>query len=131
MLTSTLADYLELIGIGIVGTNIFVEYLPATENNYDVAITSTGGLVSPDGLRVPYTVQIRTRSENPQTAYTTLMDIYDNIHGKTNFNLPDDTHVVSIYGLQSAPLNIGRDNNDKQEYTLNFTVNIVHTVMND
>lgn len=123
MIASLLADYLEDQGLGTVATDIFVGYLPSQPDTA-LAVYPYQGPAPDVGL--PYdhpNVQLRSRSSDPQLAYSRLMDVYSALHGLHHITL-GTTWVTSVTALQSEPASLGRDEAGRDEYTLNFQLRV-------
>jgi minor capsid protein len=124
LVSDGIADYLATLGIGTVGTNIFVNNLPAVDNC--VAIFDTGGEQSDIRQGIDYpTIQVRVKNTNTATAYKKLMTIYDKLHMLHNITLGNGIHIIDCIGRQSAPMVISTD------YGSDFTMNYTLTVSND
>lgn len=131
MLTKEIAQYLQANGIGTLDTDIFYEYLPPSPNAV-VAIFSTGGEIASSvlGYDSP-TIQIRVRAANPTIAYNKAMSVYNLLVGLTNVTLTNNgTYIVNCEALQSAPINIGKDEQSRIEYTQNYVFDIKNDTIN-
>lgn len=125
MLAYDVAQYLSSLGLGTVGTNIFVDFLPDVDNA--IAVYSTGGFQSNAKLSIDFpTIQIYVRNTSVQNAYDAIASVYDKLHGLNNVTLPQGTHIANCVGLQSAPNNIGLDDKQRQRYTINFRFTIAN-----
>jgi hypothetical protein len=123
MLARAVADYLVAQGLGTVGGDLFVDYLPS-QPDAARAVFHTGG-VAPDG-RLGWdtlTVQLRSRDMDPQAAYDWLLAAYSRLHGLDHYQL-GGYYLVGCNAIQPAPVNIGRDQAGRQEYTLNLALTI-------
>jgi hypothetical protein len=123
MLINAIADLLAAEGLGTVGTNLFVGHLPQ-EPDTALAIFPTGGFPA-DGtypLDEP-TFQLRSRSLDWATGYGLLTQAYTELHGLHHTTL-DGHWVVNCLGLQSAPTGIGRDEAGREEFTINFRLEV-------
>lgn len=121
MIAEAIADYLTANGIT---DSIYIDFLPDTNNA--VGIFNSGGFQSstklPDDMP---TLQIRTRNIDSATAFTTLLTIYSLLHG---YHGTVNTIVINnIYGLQSNPQSLGKDDKGRQEYVINFALEIKRT----
>lgn len=68
-------------------------------------------------------IQIRVRGdEDPRTSRDRAQAIYDDLHGRARFTLPNGVPVMLAVGLQSGPIPIGRDENGRHEHTLNLSI---------
>lgn len=123
LLSDGIADYLATLGIGTVGTSIFVNKLPAVDNC--IAIFDTGGEPSDTRQGIDYpTIQVRVKNTSIATAYKNLMTIYDKIHMLHNITLGNGIHIIDCIARQSAPLVLSTD------YGADFTMNYTITVSN-
>jgi hypothetical protein len=134
MIAIEIASYLAAEGLGTVNltgaanaqATIFVGTLPAMPDEC-IALFPTGGQYSPSGESIDEpTVQIIVRgTQNPQPAAELAQQIYDTLHGfRSGTFVTGGTYVVSCYGMQSGPTWIGRDENKRHEYSLNFQLRI-------
>jgi len=121
-----LAQYLETAGVGNynetgVGGDLFINVLPGTPDNA-IGLFTTGGpqADAKHGYDSP-TIQIRVRGQrDPRPPMNRAESIYKLLHGLDNTLLTDGTLIVNCLCLQSAPVYIGQDSNQRHEYTLNF-----------
>lgn len=127
MLTAEIAAYIASLGIGTfsdTGGDIFLAGLPDTPDEC-IYIRSTGGPQSYSGL--PFdnpTVQIIVRGENLTATEGKAQAIYNALHGYTGRLTEDGRWIVSCLGMQSAPADIGKDQNGRIEYSLNFELKV-------
>jgi len=131
MLVVEMAKYLAEIGLGKLDEtgangNIFVGVLPESPDEC-ISLYPTGGQYSPTGE--PYddpTVQIIVRGgQDPRTPAELAQSIYDALHGFRGGSFVDGgAYIVSCRGLQSAPAHIGRDENRRHEYSVNFQLRV-------
>lgn len=106
---------------------VYCEYLPASPDTCS-AVFSTGGGVNPGDTVLGYdnpTFQIRCRGANQETAFAACTAVYHALQGMRNTTL-GTTYVISIQAVQTAPVNIGRDSQDRAEYTQNYTSIVRH-----
>ena len=124
-----LADYLQAQSLGVVGTDIFIGYLPSSPDTL-LAIYPTGGFAS-DGKwgYDDITVQLRSRGTNPLNGFSVLEDAYNVLHGLHNVNI-GGTHVVNILAMQSQPTSIGEDDASRSEFTQNYRIRIRNKTLN-
>jgi len=124
LLSDGIADYLASLGIGTVGTNIFVNNLPAVDNC--ISIFDTGGETSDIRQGIDYpTLQIRVKNTDTSAAYKKLMTIHDKLHMLHNITLGNGIHIIDSIARQSAPMIISTD------FGADFTMNYTLTVSND
>ena len=127
MLNSEIAQYLDALGHGSydpTGTsgNIFIDALPS-EPDEAIMIESTGGteMDSLLGYDMP-TVRMLVRGGlDPREPKQLALDIYNGLHGFSNGELVNDgIFVVGAFGVQSGPVNIGQDDNNRHRFSINF-----------
>lgn len=68
--------------------------------------------------------QIVLRTKLPSAAEPKANAIYADLHRKTEFYL-GNTRIVKCLADQSAPLYLGKDENGRTMYSLNFTVTTI------
>lgn len=130
-MTATLIHGIALLldeqGVGVFepddddGT-LFLEKLPQSPDAA-IGIFSTGGYEASGthGYDRPVTqVRIRGEKHGVTGALAKARAVYAALQGLHSTTLPDGTYVVSCKGLQSGPVSIGFDDNDRPEYTINF-----------
>lgn len=131
MIDEQLALYLQSKGLGTfdptgVTGDMFIGLLPETPDGA-LAIFPTGGFQADSklGYSMP-TLQIVVRGTmDPRPAQQRAQAVYDALHGVRNRSFTDGgTWVVSCLGMQSAPTHIGRDDNGRHEYSLNFRLEL-------
>lgn len=116
------ASYLEDQGIGTVGSTIFSSYMPDTQSStFTIAVFDTGGLL-PD----PYlptkepTFQVFVRSNDYLTGKAKVDAIRSSLHQKKNLRLTDGGNYYYFILLQGEGGHIGRNDNGKDEFSMNF-----------
>ncbi len=107
-----------------IGDNLVMGSLPSTPQKC-AAIRPTGGFAGDMkfALDIP-TFQVTTRSDKDRrTGYTLAQEIYDVMHNFRHGRFVEDGRwIVEVSGVQSGPNAIGRDDNNRERYTCNFTV---------
>ena len=131
MLNSEIAQYLEANGHGAydpTGTNgnIFDEKMPSSPDEA-IFIESTGG-PEMDTL-LGYDMETRRilvrGGQDPRDPKQLAKDIYNDLHGFSNDTLvTDGIFVVGAHGIQSGPVNIGQDDNNRHRFSINFRFRI-------
>jgi hypothetical protein len=136
MLLEAIAAYLAAAGAVIYSPDpddpnqTFIDHLPAAPDTA-VALFSTGGPPSSGKHGYDtYGFQVRTRARIGLDAYAAALAIYNLLHGLDNAILPGGTYVINCMGQQAGPVNIGYDGNDRQEYTLNYLMEIRNLTVN-
>ena len=123
-----LAAYLETLKFGIVDETIFVNNKPATP---DAIICVSGYAGQPpewtNTLKVDHPgvqVLVRGAKDASGAARDLIETIFEALDGLTNTVLNADTGVLyqCIESTQSGPSPMGKDENGRIEYVLNFYV---------
>lgn len=113
------------------GGNVFVSSMPSTPD-VAVAIMPTGG--QPNLTRDPHdrpTIQVLVRGPrfDSRPAWQLASAIYSQLACLRYVTLddggPDEIYLVGCTALQSAPVGIGQDPNQRHEYSLNFVCDTV------
>jgi hypothetical protein len=124
MMVDALADWLAAEGVGTVGTDLFVGFLPDGDDT-TLALYPTGG-DAPDA-KVPLdepTVQVRARGVDPAATVARLQAVYNLLHGASRVTLSNGTWLLSCVALQSGPTFIGRDQTGRSSYVVNFRMTV-------
>lgn len=97
-----------------------------TSSPDDCAFTRVTGGYAPSEwtTKAQPSFQIVLRTKLPSAAEPKANAIYADLHRKTEFYL-GTTRVVKCLADQSAPLYLGKDENGRTMYSLNFTVTII------
>jgi hypothetical protein len=119
IVVNMLRDYIQSLPAAS-GYQVFREFMP-DENNC-IAVFSTGGFPGDYWLKYDNpTYQVRVRNTVPTTAADTANSLYNELNGLHTLTM-SGIFVSKIVAMQSGPINIGRDEDKRQEYTLNFIV---------
>lgn len=136
ILLEKLGEYLQQQGIGVLGRDIFLNYIVDTPDDAVFLIDTggfppdfTGDIINPNtqiytrvgnqcGMLNP-TVQIRVRSVDIQNAYSKAYQIFNLLHGKTFWDLDGMVHILVCNALQN-PFWIGRDDKGRDEISCNY-----------
>lgn len=131
MITAGLAAELDARGLvdyraDEAGGDCFVDKdLPATPNDA-VGLYSIGG--PPSDVKLGYddpSVQIIVRGgADARDPAGRAAAIYAALHGLHDHTLPDGTYVVGCAADQSAPVRLGPDENGRERFSLNFTLDV-------
>ncbi len=130
MLETELAQYLDgkdVLDFSDSGgaNNTYLNYLPS-EPDEAIGIYGTGGpWPSPKFIEQEGDVQFITRcgKDSAKPASDTAEDIFDELQGLSKLNLvTDGYYVISIQAKQARPVHIGRDENGRHKYSINFRV---------
>lgn len=118
------ADYLAVAGIGVGGVNIFIGFLPQSPDTA-LSISPTGGFPADgkNGYDEP-TFQVYTRAATYIAAVDKANAVYAALQGMHNVTLSEGTYVVNCLALQSAPELIGRDEQERIEFSQNFRIRV-------
>lgn len=95
----------------------------ATANPDDCAFVRLGAGYAPSewsNKRRP-AVQVVVRAKSANKADQIVRAIYDDLTNKREFTF-GDTRVVHCFANQSAPIYLGKDENDRTMYSINFTL---------
>lgn len=114
---------------GITG-NVFISTMPNSPDT--VVMVSEYGSIGDD--KNPFddiSVQVRVRgTRDPRVSYNIAKEIYNELHGLTNTVLiSDGTRIVKVVA-QNTPIDIGRDDNLRHEWTVNFQVEVYNSTSN-
>jgi len=132
-LLKDIAKYLHAEGIGVfdetgVTGNIFMALIPSTPD-VCIGVYPTGGLTA-DG-RLNYdrpTVQIWVRGDlDPRTGMDLALSVYNKMQGFHHDTFTAGGYwILNCIGVQSFPQHVGRDENDRHEYSINFQLEILN-----
>lgn len=130
MLVAEIGNYLHMQGIGIFDAtgatgDIYILTQPSTPDNC-IAIYPRGG--PPSDSKLGYdmvSVEILIRGNLAVDTFERAQRIYNLMHGmKDKFFMSLGFYVVNCMADQSAPNYIGKDDNKRFEFSLNFTIEI-------
>tara|TARA_R100000278_G_scaffold101471_1_gene78010 strand:- start:1432 stop:1848 length:417 start_codon:yes stop_codon:yes gene_type:complete len=107
-----------------VSGNVFISTMPDKPDT--VVMVSEYGSTSDD--KNPFddiSIQVRVRgTRDPRVSYNIAKEIYDELHGLTNTVLiSDGTRIVKVVA-QNTPIDIGRDDNLRHEWTVNLQIEV-------
>lgn len=131
MLAEEFARYLDALGLVSFdpdsdGGDCFIEASPP-QDGVLVVLTEYAGR-QPD-TRLPYDspgLQVRVRgTSDPRTGRAKINAIYGALHGLSGITLPGGTYLVACLAI-SSPTPMGRDQNNRAEYVVNFNLHIKH-----
>jgi hypothetical protein len=129
-MTKQLAVFLARSGFGVfdeTGTtgNIFIETIPE-QPDVALAIFSTGGPGNDpldEYIRLSFQIIIRTIPHDPRAGALLAQQIVDALNGFNSDYLADGgNYIYDTTAQQSGPNNIGRDQNNRFEYSQNFII---------
>lgn len=112
-----LAEKLEDLGHGTVGTDIFVRWTPDSPDNA-ITLTQTSGSPPEPTVSLEYpNVQVRVRNLDNATGQALIANIMDDLHAITNETI--ETRLYSVQALGSW-MYIGQDQKDRYMFSCNF-----------
>jgi len=128
MLEIQLAYYLDDQGVltfdesGTSG-DTFINVLPSSPDEA-IGIYSEGGPgPSPKFIEDERDVQFLCRgTQDPRPAFNNADNIYNELQGLSNITTSDSTRILLVDAQQSGPIHIGKDDNNRHRYSLNFRV---------
>lgn len=137
LILGELALYLDAQALGVyepdeAGGTIFVEKMPQTPDEA-IALFATGGLQASGkhGYDSPtVNVQVRGPENDPLAALAKAEAVYGALQGLHRATLPGGTRVINCRGLQSYPVSLGRDDNERQGYSINFEFEVRNITAN-
>jgi hypothetical protein len=119
-LIEQVGQILSNAGLGTMGANIFLGYMPETPDNC-IGIFNTGG-VQPS-IDIPNkmpTFQVTVRNTNYETGETNLNTVRTRLHQFRNAELVSgQTYFYFIYLIAEGG-HIGRDTNGRDMFSINF-----------
>lgn len=126
-----IAQYLDAQGVGdyepdSAGGSIYVQKLPQTPDEA-IGIFASGGFEASGvwGYDNPtVNVQVRGAPHDPVGALAKARAVYSALHGFHMATLPDGTFVINCRGIQSGPVSLGPDENDRFRFSLNFQLEV-------
>lgn len=121
------ARLLGALGIGVYepttpNGNVFLGELPDAPDLAVAIATYPGGEADArlgyDELRVQF--RVRGAHGDYRTGRALAQRIYDELHGMPSRYLPGGTWMVDLVGLQSGPIDVGKDVKHRPQWTVNF-----------
>ena len=127
-----LVRYVEELGIVSIAEdgggqgNVFFSRTPEVPD--ELVYVNTIGGVRPDP-KLPYrtgTVQFIVRGDriDARPSYDLASEILSNLHGLWNETLPEGTYLVSCLAQTGEPVSMGRDDNDRYEWSITFDAEV-------
>lgn len=115
-----IAEKLEDLGRGTVGTDIFVRFMPDQPDNC-IVVTQTAGKPRERTVDLVYPgVQIRVRNTDSATLEALIDTITEDLHGTVNETI--EGRVYNWIGATGDPSFISRDEKDREIWSVNFEV---------
>lgn len=118
MIEKSLALYLQSLGLGTFGTDLFVDELPDTP--VQAVLIRSAEAIPPNQYvdTKKQMVEFWSRSPYSETAYNKLMNIYNVFDRNSNWET-DNWHIYFSECL-GQPVNIDRDQNSGKMYRLSI-----------
>lgn len=119
---NAIAAYLQTLGLGTVGTNIFVNTKPATPDNL-ISVFGYAGRAPErthdgSGNSRPG-IQVWVRNASAGTGRSTIESAFNALDGLSNTSL-SGRYFLIVNALQS-PEPMGKDENGRTEFSVNFS----------
>ena len=90
-----------------------------------VMVSEYGGIVDDKNPFSDINVQARVRgTKDPRVGYNIAKEIFDELQGLTNTTLISSGSRVIKVVAQNTPIDIGRDDNGRHEWTVNFNIEV-------
>lgn len=112
--------------------SIFIQKLPQTPDEA-IAIFSSGGFEASGkwGYDAPtVNIQVRGEPHDPIGALAKAREVYGALQGLHAVTLPDGTRVINCRGIQSGPVSLGQDDEDRFRFSLNFQLEVRNVTQN-
>ena len=108
---------------GVTG-NVFISTMPSSPDTV-VMVSEYGGIVDDKNPFSDINVQARVRgTKDPRVGYNIAKEIFDELQALTNTTLiSSGSHVIKVNAL-NTPIDIGRDDNGRHEWTVNFNIEV-------
>lgn len=123
MIETDIANRLIAKGLATSG-QCYVNWYPANPDDIVSLFVYQGGPIErthdSSGNANPF-LQVRVRSKSATTAREKIQKILNNLDGLTNTTV-GASFILNISAIGSGPTMIGRDGNDRTEYTMNFDI---------
>ena len=108
---------------GVTG-NVFISTMPSSPDTV-VMVSEYGGIVDDKNPFSDINVQARVRgTKDPRVSYNIAKEIFDELQGLTNTTLISSGSSVIKVVAQNTPIDIGRDDNGRHEWTVNFNIEV-------
>ena len=108
---------------GVTG-NVFISTMPSSPDTV-VMVSEYGGTVDDKNPFSDINVQARVRgTKDPRVGYNIAKEIFDELQGLTNTTLISSGSSVIKVVAQNTPIDIGRDDNGRHEWTVNFNIEV-------
>lgn len=138
-ITEQIARLLDELGLGSYGADgtgglegsIYHNALPADPDRA-MAVARYPGAES-DSFNPWDEINVQVRCRGPageDTAEADAQAVYDHLHGLGMRLLPGGTWLQLAVGNQAGPIFVGRDANERPEWTVNFRMELLNPTMN-
>lgn len=113
-----------------VSGNVFISTMPSSPDTV-VMVSEYGGIADDKHAYNDINVQCRVRgTRDPRVSYNIAKEIFDELLGLTNTTLISSGSRVIKVIAQNTPIDIGRDDNGRHEWTVNFQIEVYDTSTN-
>lgn len=124
MLITDLAYFLEVEGVGVQGTDLFIAKLPDNTNNC-ILISQTGDDQDSNLPISNYRIQVLVRNKAYNAGYVKAVEIYNLLHGSDDKKVlkTGGVDIMNIIAIQT-PTYIGQDGKERYVFTCNYNFKI-------
>lgn len=113
-------DLINVIKSGVPGVTIYPNVFPVGGADDCVVVRLTGGAAPDDMLPISRpSIQVIVRAKNPSTAEININAIYAFLNRKEQFDI-GTVRAVYCLALNSSPIYLGEDENERTLYSANF-----------
>lgn len=113
-------DILVTAGIGVFGTDLFIGREPTQPNDCITIYDTGGGEPNPKWLQDEVTIQIRSRAEDYQTAYTNIYNARDKLLGRPA-EVVNTTNYIGFWATTDI-MAIEKDKKERSILVVNFRI---------
>lgn len=125
-----IAQYLIAKGI-VTSSNVFIAFTPSSPDTL-LTINPTGGIVFSDQAKHNYdtpTLQLYARGKKYTDAFSIIDNAASKLKGLHGIDL-SGYWIVDVNAIQSMPILVGRDAQDRVQMTQNFTLEFYNSTEN-
>lgn len=116
------AEYLAANSHGVIGTDLFIAVEPDAPDNV-ITIYDTGGMADAQSgaafIEEP-TIQVRARNKDYRDGWEKITDIVRALTGDTKVEVNGAGANYVGFWIQSGPMVVGRDDNQRHRLTANL-----------
>lgn len=129
MIADDFIRWLQAEGFGTVGTNLFDNFQPLDPDNCITAIDDDAPQIDESSsLKIDqFGLQVITRNSSKAQAKTIAYNIHKAFMGFGGESLISGGPVVSAVFVDQPPQNMGKDNKNRTEYTVNYNCRVQST----